>query len=100
MFVRDGDIHLFDMGDSILITDLIERLQRILGGHSNLVFTGLRDGEKLNEDLFGGIEASKTSIPNLIMSSNHKMALEQNSETIRQAISRNEQTTSSFLRMN
>jgi len=90
MFVADGDIHLFDMGDPILIVDLIEQLQRLLGGHSNLIFTGLRDGEKLNEDLFGGLEERVVSIPNLIESSRHATSLEQNRALVADISARND----------
>ena len=90
MFVTDGDIHLFDMGEPILIVDLIEQLQKLLGGHSNLIFTGLRDGEKLNEDLFGGIEQRISSIPNLIESSDHANSLKEHSHLILEATARND----------
>ncbi len=90
MFVTDGDIHLFDMGDPILIVDLIEQLQKLLGGRSNLIFTGLRGGEKLNEDLFGGLEERVVSIPNLIESSRHATSLEENKVLVADIITRND----------
>lgn len=90
MFVIDGDIHLFDMGASILIVDLIEQLQKLLGGRSNLIFTGLREGEKLNEDLFGGLEEKVESVPNLIQSSNHATSLKANKTLIEDILSKND----------
>jgi FlaA1/EpsC-like NDP-sugar epimerase len=90
MFVTDGDIHLFDMGEPILIVDLIEQLQKLLGGRSNLIFTGLRGGEKLNEDLFGGLEERVVSIPNLIESSSHATSLEENKVLVADIITRND----------
>jgi dTDP-glucose 4,6-dehydratase len=99
MFVADEDIHLFDMGEPILILQLVERLKELLGGKSEIIFTGLREGEKMNEDLFGGIEARKVSVPNLIESSNHKIALEQNHEILCSVLLRDDQTALSYLRM-
>lgn len=97
MFVGHGDIHLFDMGDPILIVDLIEQLQIILGGQSNLIFTGLRDGEKLNEDLFGGLEERIVSIPNLIESSRHATSLEENKVLVEDIIARNDSAYFKFI---
>ena len=90
MFVTDGDIHLFDMGDPILIVDLIEQLQKLLGGRSNLIFTGLRGGEKLNDDHFGGLEERVVSIPNLVESSRHTTSLEENESLVADIIARND----------
>ena len=78
MFIPSGDVHLFDMGDPVLIVELIERLQTLLGGRSNLIYTGLRSGEKITEDLFGGIEERITTVPNLIESSSHESSLTRN----------------------
>jgi FlaA1/EpsC-like NDP-sugar epimerase len=89
-FISSGDIHLFDMGESISIVDLIERLQSILGGRSNLVFTGLRHGEKINEDLFGGLEERVVTLPGLIESSSHETNLSLNKELIAEIIARND----------
>ena len=90
LFIESGDIHLFDMGESVSIVDLIEKLQDLLGGSSNLVFTGLRDGEKIDEDLFGGLEESVVTLPNLISSSSHDSNLKINENLISGMISRND----------
>ena len=89
MFIPSGDIHLFDMGEPVLIVDLIERLQTLLGGRSNLIYTGLRSGEKINEDLFGGIEERTSTLPNLIESSNHESSLSRNKALVSELLSRN-----------
>ena len=75
IFIREGDVHLFDMGEPVLISKVIEQLQFLLGGTSNVIFTGLREGEKLSEDLFDGVENRVTAIPGLIESGEHKLAL-------------------------
>ena len=90
MFIPSGDIHLFDMGEPVLIVELIERLQTLLGGRSNLVYTGLRSGEKINEDLFGGIEERTSTLPNLIESSNHESSLSRNKALVSELSARND----------
>jgi FlaA1/EpsC-like NDP-sugar epimerase len=53
---RGGEIYLFDMGSSIKIVDLAKKMIKLsgltLGKDIQLVFTGLRQGEKLEEELF------------------------------------------------
>lgn len=90
MFIPSGDIHLFDMGEPVLIVELIERLQTLLGGRSNLIYTGLRTGEKINEDLFGGIEERTSTLPNLIESSNHQSSLSSNKALVLELSARND----------
>jgi FlaA1/EpsC-like NDP-sugar epimerase len=88
MFVDKGDIHLFDMGSPVLIKEVIYRLLEILNGNSKITYTGLREGEKLNEDLFAGIEERTESIPGLIESSNHGETINRNSDLVRVVLSR------------
>jgi FlaA1/EpsC-like NDP-sugar epimerase len=59
----NGETYVLDMGTSVKIVDLIERFVRITGCKSpEIVFTGLRNGEKLQEELFGPSEInSKTA---------------------------------------
>ena len=53
---EDGRIYVLDMGQPVLISDLAEKLIRLSGkepGHDiEIVYTGLRKGEKLHEELF------------------------------------------------
>jgi FlaA1/EpsC-like NDP-sugar epimerase len=52
---QHGDILVLDMGESIRIVELARNLIRLSGRSEHDVeirFTGLRDGEKLNEELF------------------------------------------------
>jgi len=56
-----GEVFVLDMGDPVLIKDLAYDLIRLSGlepGHDiDVVFTGLRPGEKLYEELFSDHEA-------------------------------------------
>ena len=97
MFVTQGDVHLFNMGQPVLIKNLIHRLQEILNGQSGIVYTGLREGEKLHEDLFAGIGNREESIPGLIESSNHFESLGLNSKLIANALSRHDLELISYL---
>jgi FlaA1/EpsC-like NDP-sugar epimerase len=90
MFIGQGDVHLFDMGSPVFIQDIISRLQEILNGKSSILYTGLREGEKLHEDLFAGIEQRISSIPNLIDSSDHANSIKGNSQLILEAKVRND----------
>lgn len=53
---KDGRIYVLDMGKPVLITDLAKQLIRLSGKTPDkdidIVFTGLRAGEKLYEELF------------------------------------------------
>ncbi len=53
-----GDVFVLEMGDPVRIVELAERLQQQLrpGQPPNIVFTGLRPGEKLHEVLAGESE--------------------------------------------
>lgn len=56
----NGDVLVLDMGEPIRIADLARTLIRLTGASENdvpIVFTGLRPGEKLFEELFYSTEA-------------------------------------------
>ena len=60
-----SDIYVFDMGEPIKLIDIVKNMQKILGGSSSIVITGLRDGEKENEELtfpYESIEKSEESL--------------------------------------
>lgn len=57
---KGGEIFIFDMGDSVKIVDLAKQMVKLsgleLGRDIQLVFTGLRPGEKLYEELLANKE--------------------------------------------
>jgi FlaA1/EpsC-like NDP-sugar epimerase len=66
---RGGEILTLDMGDPVRIVDLARDMIRLYGAdpdHVAIVFTGLRPGEKLYEELLASEEATKpTTHPKL-----------------------------------
>jgi|GEM_PF-1352067 len=56
LLINAGDIHIFNMGEPILIREIINNLARELSSSSPIITTGLRPGEKLAEDLFSSSE--------------------------------------------
>ena len=78
---KGGDVFLLEMGEPIGILDLAKEMIRLSGkeikddanlsGDIEIQFTGLRDGEKLYEELLIGDNVSKT-IHDHIMSANEE----------------------------
>ncbi len=68
---KGGEIFVLDMGNSIKITDLAENFIRLSGfiphKEIKIVFTGLRPGEKLYEELFDKTEKVVPSFHKKIM---------------------------------
>jgi FlaA1/EpsC-like NDP-sugar epimerase len=50
---RGGEVLVLDMGEPVRIADIARRLAASTGRDLDVVFTGLRPGEKLTEDLLG-----------------------------------------------
>jgi len=50
---RDGEVLVLDMGEQVRIMDMARRLVAAVPQRVEIVFTGLRPGEKLTEDLLG-----------------------------------------------
>ena len=69
-----GEILLFDMGKSIKVVDLAKKMIKLsgltLGKDIQLIFTGLRHGEKLYEDLLNEQEKTKPTHHPKIMIAN------------------------------
>jgi FlaA1/EpsC-like NDP-sugar epimerase len=53
---RDGEVLVLDMGEQIRIADMARRLVATVPRPVDIVYTGLRPGEKLTEDLLGAGE--------------------------------------------
>ncbi|MCT1777142.1 nucleoside-diphosphate sugar epimerase/dehydratase [Brachybacterium sp. p3-SID957] len=49
---EDGQVMILDMGEPVRILDVAKRMIEMSGKDVEIVFTGLRHGEKLHEDLF------------------------------------------------
>lgn len=49
--INAGPVHVLNMGNQVRILDIVQRLELILGKKANVIFTGLKSGEKLEEDL-------------------------------------------------
>lgn len=57
-----GEVLVLDMGEPARITDLAEMLMTISGRRSRIVYTGLGQGEKLHEELFGEGEEDRRPV--------------------------------------
>jgi len=57
----DGEVMVLDMGEQVRIVELAERLIAESGKQVEIVFTGLRQGEKLAEELFSPDEEPRPS---------------------------------------
>ena len=68
---KGGEIFIFDMGSSVKITDLAKKMISLsglkLGKDIDIVFTGLREGEKLFEELLNNSENTIPTHHNRIM---------------------------------
>jgi len=49
---REGEVLVLDMGDPVRISDVASQMIAASGRSVEIVYTGLRPGEKLNEELF------------------------------------------------
>jgi len=54
---RDGEALVLDMGQPVRIADVANQLIDMAGGEIEVIYTGLRAGEKLHEELLGDGEA-------------------------------------------
>ena len=61
-----GEVLLLDMGEPVKILDIAERMIAMSGSEADIVFTGLRPGEKLHEELTGAGERDHRPVHPLI----------------------------------
>jgi len=54
---KPGEVLVLDMGEPVRILDIARRMIELSGDSIEIVFTGLRDGEKLHETLVGAEES-------------------------------------------
>lgn len=65
---KGGEIFVFDMGESVRIADLAQRMIDLSGAKDvKIEFTGLRDGEKLYEEVLSDKEGTKPTVHPKIM---------------------------------
>ncbi|MCO1653884.1 polysaccharide biosynthesis protein [Pseudonocardia humida] len=57
-----GEVLVLDMGKAVRIEDVARQLMEIAGRTVQIVYTGLRRGEKLHEELFGDEESSTCQV--------------------------------------
>lgn len=79
-----GEVFVLDMGDPIRVLDLARRIIELSGlkirteqgeGDIEIVFTGLRPGEKLYEELLIGDNPAPTQHPRVMKANEHFIAL-------------------------
>jgi FlaA1/EpsC-like NDP-sugar epimerase len=86
-----GEILIFDMGESVRIIDLAKKMVELsgleLGKDIQIVFTGLREGEKLYEELLNVAEDVKpTHHPNIMIAKVREYEFSQISNDITELI--------------
>ncbi|QGU01017.1 UDP-N-acetyl-alpha-D-glucosamine C6 dehydratase [Corynebacterium kalinowskii] len=50
---RSGEVLILDMGEPVSILEIAQRMIKMSGKDIDIVFTGLREGEKMHEELVG-----------------------------------------------
>ncbi len=62
----DGEVLILDMGDPVSIESVARQLIEMSGEDVEIVYTGMREGEKLHEELFGDGELDTRPVHPLI----------------------------------
>jgi len=63
---RAGEVLILDMGEPVKILDIAQRMIELSGKKVDIIFTGLREGEKLHEVLIGESEHDERPFHDLI----------------------------------
>jgi FlaA1/EpsC-like NDP-sugar epimerase len=91
---QGGEVFVLDMGEPVKIADLARKMIHLMGleekteddpgGHIEILFTGLRPGEKLYEELLIGDDPQGTAHPRILMAREAFMLWEQVEEVLSQ----------------
>ncbi|MBF0265329.1 MAG: polysaccharide biosynthesis protein [Gammaproteobacteria bacterium] len=91
-----GDVYVLDMGEPVKVIDLAKKMIHLSGyeildeknphGDIEIIFTGLRPGEKLYEELLIGDNVSGTEHPRIMRAEEKMLSTQQLEENIRQLI--------------
>jgi len=106
---KGGEVFVLDMGEPVKIVDLARRMIHLSGhrtktidnpnGDIEIIFTGLRSGEKLYEELIIGDDNIETTDHSLIMQAiEHRFPLMEVEETIFQLIDRSKHQDIAWLK--
>lgn len=89
---RGGEVFVLDMGEPVKIADLARKMIHLMGmiektderpdGEIEIVFTGLRPGEKLYEELLIGDNPQGTAHPRIMMAKEVSMSWREVDETL------------------
>lgn len=78
---RGGDVFILDMGQQISIDDLARRLMRLRGLRPEvdirIIYTGVRPGEKIHEELFGRDEKRYPTMHPKILRIENNLAIDE-----------------------
>ena len=73
VMARGGETYVLDMGEPVRILDLVDRYVELTGSLTpEVVFTGLREGEKLHEELLDAAEDRRRTLHPRIWSVSQK----------------------------
>ena len=75
-----GDIHILDMGEPIKLTEVIKKLSDVLQLKSQIVIVGLREGEKIQEELWSSeehvVQTENRRIKAINLATNHQTQID------------------------
>ncbi|MDD4948058.1 UDP-N-acetylglucosamine 4,6-dehydratase family protein [Sulfuricurvum sp.] len=87
---RGGELFILDMGESVKIADLAETMIRLYASQPiEIVYTGLRPGEKLYEELLINDSEQKTAFDSILIAGSTHYPIEQLKEDIEELIKSN-----------
>lgn len=99
---KGGEIYIFDMGESVKIVELAKKMIRLsgfqVGSDIDIVFTGLRPGEKLKEELLNDKENTVgTHNPKIMIAKVPKYNYLEVNDVINKLAKEKDQITNRFL---